>query len=1202
MKIKKKLRIQDLLLERTHRPRGQIMYDVQMYLVDRKNAWQRSLKASMNKHKAIKYDARIEVKLQKRSTNDVYIYCTPCFRSQAQVLLSTDWIEDSLEKVLEQILNAYDVFMKEGSGWVLHNVQYSQINIYRYHTRGGSGGKPPTIRSTRKNLLPHQFVNKTNSILTFPPTSDEKCFLYCVLAALYPLPPERTRDTSKIKAYMEHEKDLNTENLHYPVTLDQIPDFEKKNNLTINVISLDSSEDIFFLYKSRHKSEKVINLLLFKNHYSLIRSWNCFLNFSGKHKRKLCQSCGNFYCCEKNTKANDLFCSDCSKEGFIEEIGNPSVLKFKEVGEKQKFLNYKNVSQQPFVYYCDLETVLVPNPDVKKTGSTIKKKIHQPIAISLLRCCTVKKYSHTHPIIHVGKDCIEKFYQELKKEIDFMDDVLSTVNHPIDMTEEQELAHRCATECYVCNKFLQPEEKLRDHNHLKKRRNYLGAICNECNLNRTDTKMTRTPLIFHNGGRFDIHFLIQKLHVLHQPVTRLLGKTSENIMSMELFGKRLVVIDSINHLSSSLGALVEILKKSDKPLEHTARSLDFDQDALALLSRKGVFPYDFLESEELLYETRELPEREKFYDELAEKDIDQEDYTHAKTVWKYFNCKNLLDYMVVYLQSDVTLLADVFENYRKFFHEKFSLDCTRYLSLPALSYDCMLKYTGNKLDFIYDKETYDFLKKGIRGGVSMIPHRYAEANNPGLESYDTTRPTSYLVYLDCNALYSSVMTKKLPYKKLKWVSLTKEDVLSIAESYDAEDSVGYLIECDLKYPTRIHDLTKDLPLAPEHRTVTEEMLSPYTKQMRDELGIAKDKIPKLLSTQYDKERYVCHIENLQFYLKQGMKLKKVHRALRFKQKAIFKPYVELCINERNKPNTGADEKAMWKLCCNSIFGKTIMNVEKKSSLKLLTEPKKVLNAIRSPRFKHADVINSKVVQIAAHQKAHLINTPYYVGVTILELSKLVVMRMHYEHFLKKYGIFRLKLCMTDTDSLLYYIETENLYEELKEMGIVEFSNYPEDHPYHDKSHAGHLFYLKDESAGRPIKCFVGLRAKSYSIEYDEEKYNKMVGKGVPRAKLKRIRHEDMKYVLKTHAMQKVTSNQLRSYKHEMYSIQQEKVALSPFDNKRYMCEDGIHTLPHGHIETILGEACSENNKRKTDNEEHKEKNKKKKSYKNDYND
>lgn len=327
-----------------------------------------------------------------------------------------------------------------------------------------------------------------------------------------------------------------------------------------------------------------------------------------------------------------------------------------------------------------------------------------------------------------------------------------------------------------------------------------------------------------------------------------------------------------------------------------------------------------------------------------------------------------------------------------------------------------------------------------------------------------------------------------------------------------------------------------------------------------------DRTKKLVSTQFDKKNYVCHIENLQFYLEKGLILDRVHKILQFDQEAVFEPYIRLCIEER-KNATSLDEKQMWKLACNSIFGKTITNMEKRNNMKIMTCEKKVLKAVASPRFKHADLIGESSVQVASYKKSNLINTPYFIGSAILELSKLHLMKIHYDHFVRKYGIFKLKLCMTDTDSLLYLIETENIHKDLQELGIMDFSNYPPSHQYFDGSKKGELFLMKDEAAGTPIKSFVGLRAKSYSILFADNSC-KVTGKGVPKQNLKCITHEDLTNTMLHSNTSRVQSQHLRSFKHEVYTIEADKLALSPYDNKRYVLEDGITTLPIGHVDTL----------------------------------
>ena len=130
------------------------------------------------------------------------------------------------------------------------------------------------------------------------------------------------------------------------------------------------------------------------------------------------------------------------------------------------------------------------------------------------------------------------------------------------------------------------------------------------------------------------------------------------------------------------------------------------------------------------FEETQLPPKEKFYSSLTDESISDSDYQHAQEVWATFNCKNLKDYHDVYLGSDVLLLADVFENFRRTALSTYKLDPAHYLTLPGYSWDALLKSTKVSLELITDPDMYLFIEKGLRGGISMVSHRHARANNP----------------------------------------------------------------------------------------------------------------------------------------------------------------------------------------------------------------------------------------------------------------------------------------------------------------------------------------------------------------------------------------------------------------------------------------------------------------------------------------
>ena len=161
--------------------------------------------------------------------------------------------------------------------------------------------------------------------------------------------------------------------------------------------------------------------------------------------------------------------------------------------------------------------------------------------------------------------------------------------------------------------------------------------------------------------------------------------------------------------------------------------------------------------------------QDNFYSSLNDEGITDEDYQHAQMVWETFNCRNLGNYHDLYLRTDVLLLADVFENFRKTAMTTYGLDPAQYYTLPGYSWDCLLKCTNVSLELITEPDMYLFIEKGLRGGISMVSHRHAQANNPQMEDYNPEQPTSYLLYLDANSLYAWAMSQPMPTGGFQWV-------------------------------------------------------------------------------------------------------------------------------------------------------------------------------------------------------------------------------------------------------------------------------------------------------------------------------------------------------------------------------------------------------------------------------------------------
>ena len=269
-----------------------------------------------------------------------------------------------------------------------------------------------------------------------------------------------------------------------------------------------------------------------------------------------------------------------------------------------------------------------------------------------------------------------------------------------------------------------------------------------------------------------------------------------------------------------------------------------------------MYAYDFMDSFEKFNQT-ELPAKEHLYSILNDQHITNDEYNHAKNVWKAFKIKTIGEYHDLYLGSDVLLLTDVFENFRKTCLQYYKLDPCHYFTSPGLSWDAMLKMTNIKLELMVDIDMFQFIEKGMRGGVSYIANRYGKANNKYMNKYDEKAPSKYIMYLEANNLYGWAMSQYLPTGNFKW--MTDKEISKIdSAKYKENGKKELILEVDLEYPIELHDLHNDYPVAPEKLNVSTNMLSGYCKRIAEKYNILIGLVRKLIPTLKDKKEYVLH--------------------------------------------------------------------------------------------------------------------------------------------------------------------------------------------------------------------------------------------------------------------------------------------------------------------------------------------------------
>ena len=520
------------------------------------------------------------------------------------------------------------------------------------------------------------------------------------------------------------------------------------------------------------------------------------------------------------------------------------------------------------------------------------------------------------------------------------------------------------------------------------------------------------------------------------------------------------------------------------------------------------------------------------------------------------------EYHDLYLKSDILLLADVFENFRRTCSEYYKLDPCWYFSSPGVSWDAMLKMTNIQLELMTDIDMFQFIEKGMRGGISYIANRYGKANNKYMKNYDKKAPSKYIMYLDSNNLYGFSMSQYLPTGNFRW--LTEKQINNTnLDKYEKDSKKGLILEVDLKYPKDLHDNHNDYPLCPEKIKVTKDMLSDYCKKIADKYNISTGLVHKLIPTLNNKEKYVLHYRNLQLYLNLGLKLTKVHRVLEFDQSPWLKQYIDFN-TEKRKDAKNAFEKDFFKLMNNSVYGKTMENIRKRVDVRLVTDEKKLIKLASKPTFVSSKIFNDNLVAVHKIKETLTLNKPAYVGMCILDLSKTLMYDFHYNYIKKKYGD-KAKLLFTDTDSLTYQIEADDVYQDFSN-NIEKFDNsdYNKSSKFFNGSNKKVIGKFKDEACGIPITEFVGLRSKMYSYMKDNQKGGK-TAKAIKKCVIKKdITHENYKETLFNKKQMHHKMKTIRSDKHQLGSYEINKISLSCFDNKRYILDDGKTSYAYGH--------------------------------------
>ena len=1063
------------------------------------------------------------------------------FHSPTLINLESTDVEGLISNSKESIKGQMEAYSEKGSNWTFKEVVKLEIHTVEYNPNKGSYyiDLPSWIKNKKA------IVNIKNK--------DDKCFLWCILRYLHP----RDRDEERINDLKKYEFSLNTKGITFPMKVNNITQFEKLNPELpgINVFSNDEKMTIYPLREAKRDCKNTIDLFLYEedgaSHYTLIKNFHRLIRSqkTTSHNGEIfiCKRCFSHYTKEELLEKHIKYCSN--NQTVAVKMPEPNTMLY--------FKNYHKQLPIPFVVYADFECFTKPmnscSPNPKESYNYNYQK-HEPSGFCFYVKGIVDK--KIKPIIYTktkeDEDISKVFVKKLTEVTKGIYNDFYRRPKPLRLTRAEQKLFDEAEICHICNKELK-EDKVRDHCHFTGQ--YRGAAHNSCNLQCR--KPLVLPVIFHNLQGYDAHLFIKQLARLPGDLN-CIPSTEEKYIS---FSKSIKVdeyrsnksglmvpinfeirfLDSFKFLQTSLANLVSNLSKED--FHNTNHVFKKNVD---LLTRKGVYPYDYVSSLDKLSETQ-LPPKEEFYSQLYDEDISDDDYQHAIKVWNTFKCKTIRDYQDLYLKSDVLLLADVFENFRKTCLKHYQLDPIHYYTSPGLAWDACLKETGQQLELLSDYDMLMMFERGIRGGITHVSKRYAEANNKYMKDYNPNKETSYIQYLDANNLYGWAMSQQLPTHGFKWMKdITVEKVDEILEKANHSMSnigrKGYIFEVDLEYPENLWETHNGYPLAPEKMIV--------------------NGVEKLICHFKPRKNYVVHYRNLRQYLEMGMRITVVYRGISFYQSPWMEPYIRKN-TELRMCAANSFEKDFFKLMNNSVFGKTIENIRKRQNIHLIDNRKKAVKLSSRPNFDRCTIFDRNLIAIHMLKTEVYFNKPVYVGQAILDLSKTLMFDFHYTYIKKKYKN-KVELLFTDTDSLLYEIKTEDFYLDICPDVRDKFdtSDYPIIHPSGiitgvNKKVIG---MFKDEVAGKQITHFVGLRPKLYSFKIEEEMEVKKC-KGVKKNVIKKkLDFDDYVKCLFTGEKEMRSMKIIRSEKHDIYSKEVNKIALSNEDDKRIVLEDKVLTL------------------------------------------
>jgi len=450
----------------------------------------------------------------------------------------------------------------------------------------------------------------------------------------------------------------------------------------------------------------------------------------------------------------------------------------------------------------------------------------------------------------------------------------------------------------------------------------------------------------------------------------------------------------------------------------------------------------------------------------------------------------------------------------------------------------MLKLSKRKIqvfDVSHTRE-YDMIKRSIFGGIVTCNVRYAEAKDDLV-----------LEQLDINSAYIFIMRHcKLPIGDYCIVPPDSENW----ENIDPEGYFGYFLEINCNFPTHLHDyLDQFVPLVERKKppgAATERLVSDFS----------------------DKKNYVLTLQHFQLILKLGVQITHIWQVLRYKQENYMAAYIDIVTKWRTE-STNKFSNSLFKNMLCAIFGKTIERTDNRKCVEIVTDEKRMQKVIRKGTFldrhiyKYSD-FSMAVVELS--KGVVFMDRPIIIGAFILNITKVYMYNFWYNVI--KVNFNCASLASTDTDSMLFTFKSKNPNSIFKRLAHhFDFSNLDKTHELYSTENKGVLGKFKMETQGKKVLALCCVKSKVYSLLFEDSCVKKL--KGIQKDYvLNKLTFDDYVNCVKYSETRFALFRTIVSREHELYTVQQCKLALECTDHKRFTMPDRINTLAFGNYRIL----------------------------------